>query len=68
MRTFCETTPDMGNGLSGLKRVFDKISEQMGFVLSIGDDYGIIQPEDHRYFIDQRGIIAFERHFLVVIT
>lgn len=68
MGTFCEIIPDLGNGLYGLKRVFDKISEQMGFALSPGEYEGIIQPGDYRYFSDQRGIIAFERHFLVVIT
>ena len=68
MRTFCETIPDLRNERSGLNVVFDKISEQMGFALSIGKYERIIQPGDHLYFSDQWGIIAFERHFLVVIT
>lgn len=68
MRTFCEIIPDLGKGLSGLKGVFNKILEQMGFILSIGEDDGIIQPGDYRYFRDQCGIIAFERHFLIVTT
>jgi hypothetical protein len=38
-----EIIPDLGNGLSGLKGVFDKISEQMGFALSSGEYEGIIQ-------------------------
>jgi hypothetical protein len=68
MGTFCETIPDLGNGLSGLKGVFDKISKHKGFALSIGQYEGIIQPVDHRYFNDLLGIIAFERQFLIVIT
>jgi hypothetical protein len=68
MRTFCETIPDLRIQPSGLKGVFDKISKHKGFALSIGQYEGIIQPVDHRYFNDLRGIIAFERQFLVVIT
>jgi hypothetical protein len=62
MRTFCETIPDLGNGLSGLKGVFDNILEQTGLALS-PESEGIIQSVDYRHFRDQYGIIAFERHF-----
>jgi hypothetical protein len=68
METFCEIIPDLGNGLSGLKGVFDKISEEMGFAISLGENEGIIQLGDCRYLIDHWGIIAFERQILIVIT
>ncbi len=68
MGTFCEIIPDLGNGLSGLKGVFDKISEQTGFALAPSEYDEIIQSGDYRYFIDQQGIIDFETQFSEVIT
>jgi len=68
MKIFSKTIPDLGNGLSGLKGVFDKISEQTGFALYPREYEGIILPGDYRHFSDKRGIIDFEWHFLVVIT
>lgn len=68
MRTFYEITPDLGNGLSGVKGVFDKISKEMVFAASKWEYEGKLRREDCLYFIFQQGIIAFERQFLVAIT
>jgi hypothetical protein len=47
----------LGNGLFGLKGVFDKISEEMVFAASIRE-YDGKSKEDYRHFEDEHGIIA----------
>jgi len=63
MRTIQKIIPDLGNGLSGLKGVFDKISKEMGFALSPREFVRIIQAEDYHHLSDLRRITAFEMHF-----
>jgi len=55
MRMICEIIPDLGNGLSGLKGISDKISDYTGFALSPREYERIIQPRDYRHFSDKHG-------------
>lgn len=65
MRTISKIIPDLGNVLSGLRSVFDKISEQSVVAASKKEFEDKIQPEeDCLHFNDQQSVIAFETQFL----
>lgn len=59
MGTIQTIISDLGNGLSGLDRVFDKILESAAFASSKLDYEEIIQSGDCLHFFDQQKIIAF---------
>ena len=58
MVTISEIIPNLENGKSGSKGVFDKISEQTSFALSPREYKRTIQPGDFQHFLDEHGIRA----------
>jgi len=68
MRAFCEIIVDLESDLSKIKNVSDNISDQKSFALSPRAYVRIIQPGNYRHFEEKHGIVAFEKHFLVVIN